>query len=115
VQCDICEKWIHQICGLFNTRQNKEHHSEYCCPLCLVDKYKKNPIAPPPRPPGAVDLPRTKLSEYLENHLARRIAQRRRSLAEEKQKTEVCLSCFFLLFHNSLFFLLTIISNFRCF
>lgn len=90
VQCDVCEKWIHQICGLFNTRQNKEHHSEYCCPLCLLEKRKDKPFTPPPKPPGAVDLPRTKLSEYLETHLAKRIAQKRRQLTEEKQKTEVC-------------------------
>jgi hypothetical protein len=90
VQCDVCERWIHQICGLFNTRQNKEHHSEYCCPLCLLDKLKENPVERPPKPPGAVDLPRTNLSEYLENHLKRRIDQKRRSLAAEKCKTEVC-------------------------
>ena len=24
VQCDKCERWIHQVCGLFNTRQNKD-------------------------------------------------------------------------------------------
>ncbi|KAL3917426.1 MAG: hypothetical protein SGILL_004720, partial [Bacillariaceae sp.] len=89
VQCDVCEKWIHQICGLFNTRQNKEHHSEYCCPLCLIEKKKKkSPASRPPKPPCAVDLPRTKLSEFLETHLAKRIAQKRRELAEEKQKTE---------------------------
>merc|ERR1719401_230320 len=29
VQCDSCERWIHQICGLFNARQNKEHKSEF--------------------------------------------------------------------------------------
>ncbi|KAG7373114.1 histone acetylation domain containing protein [Nitzschia inconspicua] len=88
VQCDVCEKWIHQICGLFNTRQNKEHHSEYCCPLCLLDKRKDKPFTLPPKPPGAADLPRTKLSEFLETHLAKRIAQKRRQLTEEKQKTE---------------------------
>jgi len=88
VQCDICERWIHQICGLFNTRQNKEHHSEYCCPLCLLDKRKKNPVTPPPRPACAADLPRTKLSEYIENHVGRKIEERRRSVAEEKCRTE---------------------------
>jgi len=77
VQCDICEKWIHQICGLFNTRQNKEHHSEYCCPLCLLDKRKKNTLESlPPRPPGASDLPRTKLSEYLEKDVTKRIEEK---------------------------------------
>lgn len=78
VQCDVCEKWIHQICGLFNTRQNKEHHSEYCCPLCLLDKRKKNAEESlPPRPPGAVDLPRTKLSEYLEKDVTQKIEEKR--------------------------------------
>jgi hypothetical protein len=90
VQCDVCEKWIHQICGLFNTRQNKEHHSEYCCPLCLLDKRKDKSFTLPPKPPGAADLPRTNLSEFLETHLAKRIVQKRRQLTEEKQKTEVC-------------------------
>lgn len=91
VQCDICERWIHQICGLFNTRQNKEHHSEYCCPLCLLDKRKKNPVKPPAKPAGASDLPRTKLSEFIEKHVKKKIKHRQRSLAEEKVRTEVCI------------------------
>ena len=89
VQCDICERWIHQICGLFNTRQNKEHHSEYCCPLCLLEKRKKNPVTPPPRPAGATELPRTKLSEFIENHVRKKIEKRRRNVAEEKCRIEV--------------------------
>ncbi|OEU17169.1 DUF906-domain-containing protein [Fragilariopsis cylindrus CCMP1102] len=88
VQCDICERWIHQICGLFNTRQNKEHHSEYCCPLCLLEKRKKNPVTPPPRPAGATELPRTKLSEFIENHVRKKIEKRRRNVAEEKCRIE---------------------------
>lgn len=98
VQCDVCQRWIHQICGLFNTRQNKEHHSEYCCPLCLLDKRKKNPVKPPPKPAGAADLPRTKLSEFIEKHVKGKIEGRQRKVAEEKAKTEVCIfvlvSCF---------------------
>jgi len=87
VQCDQCERWIHQICGLFNTRQNKEHHSEYCCPLCLLERRKKNPVtSSPQKPPGAADLPRTKLSEFLENHVTKRIEAKRRRVAEEKSK-----------------------------
>lgn len=92
VQCDVCERWIHQICGLFNTRQHKEHDSEYCCPLCLLDKRRETPSTPSPKPPGASDLPRTNLSEYLENHLVKRIDQRRGELAEDKAKTEVRIS-----------------------
>ncbi len=89
VQCDVCERWIHQICGLFNTRQNKEHHSEYCCPLCLLEKRKKNPVKTPAKPAGAADLPRTKLSEFIEKHVKKKIEQRQRDLAEDKVRTEV--------------------------
>jgi E1A/CREB-binding protein len=89
VQCDLCNRWIHQICGLFNTRQNKEHHSEYCCPLCLLDKRKKAPVTPPPKPPGAADLPRTKLSEFLENAVSDKIERKKKSMAEDRARIEV--------------------------
>jgi len=90
VECDKCKRWIHQICGLFNVRLNKEHHSEYCCPMCLLDERKQpNPAPPPPTPPMAADLPRTRLSEALESHVSRRIKERKRELVEEKVKNEV--------------------------
>lgn len=91
VQCDTCERWVHQICGLFNTRQNKEHHSEYCCPRCLRDKRKGKPEKTYPSPPGASDLPRTALSEWLEKHITDRVEKRKRELAEEKAASEVSL------------------------
>ena len=87
VQCDVCERWIHQICGLFNTRQNKEHHSEYCCPMCLLEKRKKDGVPPSPKPPAAAELPRTKLSEWLENHVSTKIKDKKDQLAKEKATT----------------------------
>lgn len=88
VQCDACERWVHQICGLFNTRQNKEHHSEYTCPKCLLrHRTEKNPL-PDPKPPSAVDLPRTALSEWLERNLTKKVEARKRELAEEKAQAE---------------------------
>lgn len=89
VQCDDCERWVHQICGLFNTRQNKEHHSEYCCPQCLLKRKKASGDIPAPRPSGAADLPRTTLSEWLEQHITKNIGKKKRQLAEEKAKAEV--------------------------
>jgi len=89
VQCDDCERWVHQICGLFNTRQNREQHSEYCCPRCLYSKQKKKQSVPSEKPPGAADLPRTTLSEWLEKHIMKKVENRRRQLAEEKAQTEV--------------------------
>ncbi len=35
VQCDLCERWVHQICGLFNKGRNKEE-TPYVCPMCLL-------------------------------------------------------------------------------
>ena len=87
VQCDECESWIHQICGLFNTRQNKEHHSKYYCPKCLLQKRKAG-LQPSPRPPSAAELPRTKLSDQLEKHVHRKVAERKARLAKEKVETE---------------------------
>ena len=94
VQCDTCERWIHQICGLFNSRQNKEHQSEYSCPACLLkkrkkQKKKKEEQAPASSLPGAEALPRTKLSETLENHVRAKVDEKIKSLAEEKAKADV--------------------------
>jgi E1A/CREB-binding protein len=89
VQCDDCERWVHQICGLFNTRQNKEHHSEYCCPQCLLKRKKKAVVPSAPRPSGAADLPRTTLSEWLEQHITKRIGAKKRQLAEDKARADV--------------------------
>lgn len=88
VQCDECESWIHQICGLFNTRQNKEHHSKYFCPRCLLKKRQVGSVGPMPRPPSAEDLPRTRLSEFLEKHLQKKVSARKHELAREKSETE---------------------------
>lgn len=39
VSCDTCDKWIHQICALFNARKNNPNeHSKYTCPECLLSK-----------------------------------------------------------------------------
>ena len=97
VQCNTCERWIHQICGLFNSRQNKEHQSAYSCPACLLEKRKKQKKkkedqVPACSLPGAEALPRTKLSEVLETHVRAKVDEKIKSLAEEKAKTDVSRS-----------------------
>eukprot|EP00607_Mallomonas_marina_P005877 CAMPEP_0182439702 /NCGR_PEP_ID=MMETSP1167-20130531/86595_1 /TAXON_ID=2988 /ORGANISM="Mallomonas Sp, Strain CCMP3275" /LENGTH=1396 /DNA_ID=CAMNT_0024633453 /DNA_START=440 /DNA_END=4630 /DNA_ORIENTATION=- len=45
-QCDICSRWVHQICGLFNDRYNADSAVDkeqkvvikYCCPLCKLEE-----------------------------------------------------------------------------
>ena len=74
VQCDRCERWVHQICALFNTRQNKDQRSEYACPRCTIEERKrKGQSEGTSSTPMADDLPRTKLSEYLENHVREKV------------------------------------------
>lgn len=105
VQCDSCERWVHQICGLFNTRQNKEHHSEYCCPKCLHDKRKTTVITPDSKPLSAADLPRTTLSEWLEKNITKKVERRKRELAEERAQAEVSSPS------NVLYFGIHVLSN----
>lgn len=86
VQCDRCERWIHQICALFNTRQNKDQRSEYACPRCTIaERKKKGQIEGISTTPMAEDLQRTKLSEYLENHV--RVKMEEHLAEEAKQKS----------------------------
>ncbi|KAL7543116.1 hypothetical protein ACHAXR_012415 [Thalassiosira sp. AJA248-18] len=90
VQCDDCERWIHQICGLYNTRLDKENTCAYSCPLCLLDKRKKAEAAPAviPEAPSAKDIPRTKLSDWLEKDVHKKVDVRVKQLAEEKAESE---------------------------
>ena len=89
VQCDRCERWVHQICALFNTRQNKDQRSEFACPRCTIEERKKNgrPEATS-QTPMAEDLQRTKLSEYVETHVRTKMEQHEKELAEDRSKKE---------------------------
>jgi len=89
VQCDKCERWIHQICGLFNTRQNKDQRSEYTCPPCTIDERKKKGMTDGTSvTPMAADLPRTKLSEHLESHVRVKVKEKFDVMAKDKAARE---------------------------
>ena len=89
VHCDRCNRWIHQICGLFNTRENKDTRSEYVCPRCTVDERKKSGKSEgTSRMPMAEDLQRTKLSEYLEAHVSKKVEEYYDIAAKEKAEAE---------------------------
>lgn len=89
VQCDKCERWVHQICALFNTRQNKDHRSEYKCPRCTIDDRKrKGQTEGSSTTPMAEDLPRTKLSERLEKHVRTKVDEFFQAAAKEKAEKE---------------------------
>jgi E1A/CREB-binding protein len=89
VQCDRCERWVHQICALFNTRQNKDQRSEYACPRCTIDERRKNgDMDAKSSTPMAEDLPRTKLSEYLEEHVREKVHEYVEDQSKKKAAAE---------------------------
>ena len=93
VQCDKCERWIHQICGLFNTRQNKSADSEYVCPGCTIAKRKEKGVTDGTSSTAmAEDLPRTKLSEHIEEQVQEKVHEYLERTVNEKAEAEVSCS-----------------------
>eukprot|EP00980_Cylindrotheca_fusiformis_P006205 scaffold1327_cov124-Cylindrotheca_fusiformis.AAC.9 len=93
VQCDRCERWIHQICALFNTRQNKDQRSEYACPRCTIeDRRKKGKTEGTSSTPMAEDLQRTKLSEFLEAHVREKMEIHIKSESHRKAQIDVSVN-----------------------
>lgn len=92
VQCDKCNLWQHQVCALFNGRRN-EGDSEYICPECCCIEMERGERKSLPSSAvlGAKDLPKTFLSDHLEQRLTRKLKQERaeRAKAQGKNMDEV--------------------------
>ncbi|XP_047316063.1 histone acetyltransferase HAC1-like [Impatiens glandulifera] len=89
VQCDYCEAWQHQICGLFNGRRNDGGQAEYTCPRCYIKEVERGERLPLPESAvlGAKDLPRTILSDHIEQRLFKRLKHERMERAKFQGKS----------------------------
>ncbi|KAF0932680.1 hypothetical protein E2562_011977 [Oryza meyeriana var. granulata] len=85
VQCDKCECWQHQICALFNARKNDVGEAEYTCSKCYIEEFKRGLRMPLPESAvrGAKDLPRTLLSDHIEERLFKRLREERQERANK--------------------------------
>eukprot|EP00605_Chrysophyceae_sp_TOSAG23-4_P000433 GSChrysophyteH1.ASY1.ANO1.490.1 assembled CDS len=66
VECDTCHKWVHQICGLYNDHVDEKPGKTplYECPRCILEA--KAMEAESLHQWKAFNLPRTRLSDFVE-------------------------------------------------
>ena len=83
VNCDECNSWVHQVCGLFNGRTNKST-ARYTCPNCVIRRRNQAfPASTEKLVKNAVDLPHCKMSEAIENGLYKTLEQAYNDRASE--------------------------------
>ncbi|KAG8045524.1 hypothetical protein GUJ93_ZPchr0008g14123 [Zizania palustris] len=88
VQCDKCKAWQHQICALFNPKI-VEPEAEYTCAKCFLKEKDSGYVdsLQPSTVLGAWDLPRTRLSDHIEQRLSERLVQERQQRATASGKS----------------------------
>ena len=82
VQCDRCDQWVHYICGLYN-KERDQGEGEYICPKCRLTEIEEGKWAPQ-TVLAAEDLPRTNLSDHIEQRLVTRMKQEREETAKSQ-------------------------------
>lgn len=88
VQCDKCEAWQHHICAFFNPRKNGGE-TEYTCPSCYNEVVELGEHVSLLQSSVLVseDLPRTILSNHIEQRLSAKLRQERLDRAALRGKS----------------------------
>jgi len=85
VECSQCNRWVHQICALFNGRMNKGT-TIYHCPFCFMAR--RSSREPQPKPLGAKDIRHTKMSRFLEDRVTKSLEDAYGGSQEDHRLTE---------------------------
>lgn len=67
VACDSCQQWVHQVCALYNARNDQGEAVKYYCPSCTLKRRKNNaqPVSKIP-PLSARFIKHSKFSAFVE-------------------------------------------------
>jgi hypothetical protein len=102
VECEKCKKWVHQICGLYNQKLDKNKKGqapivrkgfvekyEFYCPMCLLKKMNDSNLQKHERLTKksnkcAADLEQSNMAHYIEEMLNRKLKLLRKAEAEER-------------------------------
>jgi len=87
VQCNRCNRWYHQICALFNGKNDEAKDAHYFCPMCVLREMDRMKIEVLPKPKlnvqyAAADLPTCKFSDFIEKRIKSRVFLERQNQAK---------------------------------
>lgn len=71
--CDSCQQWVHQVCALYNARNDQGEAVKYYCPACTLQRRKNNTQPSSKIPPlSARFIKHSKFSAFVEARYVRR-------------------------------------------
>jgi len=79
VMCGICNKWMHNICVMFNRMHNELNSQTLVCPMCLMQELERRASRRSIRPTSGLrarDLPKYRLGDRIESAVHKLLLRR---------------------------------------